>query len=292
MQRWGTLSPVTFRERYETHSQLWCDGPHEGLIAFDRVMRRHVILNSPYGPEAYDRFVEVAQVRSQLRHTNLIPIYDFGVTPEGRPYFTEPFFQTIRLDNLCSAEKGQNVEGILWRQLRFFLQACSALALVHANSFLHLQLEPRNILITQPSEEVFLVRGNPSLQPAELHADNLSGIKTIVPGYMAPEEIPARPGPLTEATDVYGLGGILFYMLYGEPPNQGVELPEIDELLLKRQGSPPPGNLQFADSHSISLAKELEATCLHALESDPTKRQQKVEEFSNEIESILMCAAG
>ena len=288
-----TLTSLAFENRYEPRQHLWLDGPHGGWLAFDRVLRRDVILNIPYRSDDNNRFFETAQLRAGLRHTNLIPIYDFGVSQDGTPFFTEPHLQAIDLRELSKAEKSGNPLRILWNRLCFLLQASGALAFLHANDLLHLALTPQSVLITRTFKEVFLVGSLNALPLAKPQTENLSGIVAGVPAYLAPEQTdPDRLGPPTEATDVFGLGGILYYILFGDPPNQGTRPAEILELLSKRQGPPLPGNFQFTDSRSRNLSKKLETSCLRALESDPAKRQQNVKDFSNEIEEVLMGTSG
>ena len=212
-----SLQPVPFEERYERRNQLWLDGPHGGWVAFDRLLHREVILNVPYRSKDNERFVDTAQLRARLRHPNLIPIYEFGLTYEGEPFFTEPHLQTVDLGQFDQGD------GTLLKRGRFLIQVCQALEFLHGNELLHLDLNPGNVLITQPFEEVFLVRGHPSLPAAQPAAriDTVSDALGGTPAYMAPEQAdPARFGRVTAATDIYGLGGILYYILYADPPNQ------------------------------------------------------------------------
>lgn len=283
-----SLRPVPFEERYETRQQLWLDGPHCGCLAFDRVLGREVVLNIPYGLDDNQRFIAAAQLRARLRHANLIPLFDFGVTPEGKPYFTEPHLPTVDLrEFLCDC-----TDRTLWKLARLLLQVCDAVRFVHANNLLHLDLKPGNVLVTRPFEEVFLVLGHPSA-PAAIMAsqdDSLSGVVVGTLGYMASEQAdPDRYGHATAQTDIYGLGGILYFILYGEAPNQSHSPTPTDilESLTKRKGPPSPGRLQFTDRLSRRLGRKLEPICLRALDSDPRRRQATVVEIAGELIGAL-----
>ena len=168
---------------------------------------------------------------------------------------------------------------------------------MHASGFEHLDLKPGNILIAQPSEEVFVVRGHPSLPPVRSclgrpwSREGPDGDSIGTPAYMAPEQAAdGQLGTVTALADVYGLGGILYWLLYGDPPNQVNTLNTRDGLaaLARRNGPPPPGRLQFTDPPSQELAKELESVCLRALHSQRVKRPQNVGEFMEAIQKALM----
>ncbi|MFO0905978.1 MAG: serine/threonine-protein kinase [Pirellulales bacterium] len=273
-----------FEERYETRQQLWLDGPHGGWLAFDRVLGRDVVLNIPYCPEDNRRFIRTAQFRARLRHANLIPLLDFNVTRAGQPYFTDPHLEALDLRESLRA----GADGTLWDQCRILLQVCDAVRYVHANDLLHLDLQPRNVLVTRSFQEVFLIRIHSSLPAADIRSEEDSQSAVIIgnPAYMAPEQLdPARSGRATAETDVYGLGGILYFMLYGTAPNQGHATPpnSILEALAKRLGPPSPDLGHFKDSVSRRLAKRLSPICERALHSDRERRHETVREFYNEL---------
>jgi serine/threonine protein kinase len=136
---------------------------------------------------------------AQLRHINLIPIYDFGVTDQGTPFFTEPYVQTLGLNRFSL--DGEN-DSTLWRRVHVLLPVCDAPAYLHANELLHREVKPSNVLITQPFEEVFLVLGYPSLPAGKPRIDDLRiGRVFGAPQFMAPEQIaPDRFGPPTPST--------------------------------------------------------------------------------------------
>jgi serine/threonine protein kinase len=271
-----SLLPAPFEDRYKILKQLWLDGPHGGWLTFDRILGREVVLNMPYRPDDNRRFIAAAQLRARLRHTNLIPLFDFGITPEGKPFFTEPHLPILFLDEFLT--DGSN--HTLWKLARLYLQVCEAVRFIHASDLLHLNLTPSKVLVVQPFEEVFLVRGHPSLPAAVMAAENnyLVGVAAGTPGYMASEQLePNRYGPATVQTDVYGLGGILYFILYGKAPTTC-------------KGTPLPGRLQFTDRLSRRLARKLQPICLRALDSDRKRRQATVVELTDELIGALNSA--
>jgi serine/threonine protein kinase len=107
---------------------------------------------------------------------------------------------------------------------------------------------------------------------------------------MAPEQVdPKRLGAPDNSTDVYGLGGILFEILYGNPPNGGrsASFSDLLRALMARKGPPERGTLCARAARCRELACKLEPVCLRALESDRKKRHASVAAFVKEIEQCV-----
>jgi len=268
------------------------DGPHSGELAYDRALEREVVVNRPYerggsdGRRDFESFLQTARIRGQLRHTNLIPIYDHGVTGDGVPFFTEPHIRGTTLVAFLEGDRlDDRLEGVTFiRLVNYLLDTCKAVMCLHAKQYVHLQLCPRNVLVVPASREVFLVRGHPSLAPVFIDPA-VAGVRDLVLAYMAPEQMDLE-GPTTfdVCPDVYGLGGILFWILYGEPPNEGRSHDEIWAALGARRGHPTRGILTARAGHCRALASELEAICLRALHYDRTARYPSVLALVSDIE--------
>src|SRR5882724_3600267 len=87
----------SFEDRYDLRRRLWLDGPHAGHLAIDRVLGREVEVHVAYRASDAAAFVEKARALILLRHPNILPIFDLGVTGEGLPFFTR---SVIRLETM------------------------------------------------------------------------------------------------------------------------------------------------------------------------------------------------
>ena len=107
---------------------------------------------------------------------------------------------------------------------------------------------------------------------------------------MAPEQVNST-GLYKPAisSDIYGLGGILYAILHGQPPNSGGSRPAVRILdaLVKRNGPPEPGAFHARTVRWPVLAAQLEQVCLKTLEFDPSNRHSSVEAFVEDIERVL-----
>jgi serine/threonine protein kinase len=261
----------------------------------DRLLGRDVVVHIPYRSADDEPFLQLARLRARLRHANLVPIYDLGSTSEGKPLFTEPYFHSTDLRQLQHDPSDKTTVGTLVRLVSHLVDACKALSFLHANGFLHLDMRPGSVLVAPQFQEVFVVGGRYCPFPVrgtEKAADAGSqGTMLGAPVYIAPEQLdPERLGVPDVRTDVYGLGGILFEILYDSPPmGKAASFGEILTALLRRKGPPKPGTLGTQAGRYRELARKLEPVCLRALESDRAPRQENVPAFMSEVEQ---CAWG
>ena len=276
-------SPILVQQRYELRKQAWHDGSHAGWIALDRHLEREVLFRVPYGPAHDQWFVEISRLRSRLCHTNLIPLYDVGTTEDGRPFSTEPHIKAMFMSELLRNHLGNDFEVPLSRLVSYLLDVCKAIAYLHENVILHLDLYPGNVLVDPRSHEVFATVNYCSPLPSRQ-----GRIMGRVP-YMAPEQAnPERMGAPDIRTDVYGLGRILFEILFGNPPNEKKATPKEDvTALATRKGPPPRRPLGARAARYPELAKKLEPICRRALESDRNARQANMYMFMKDVEECL-----
>jgi serine/threonine-protein kinase len=189
------------------------------------------------------RFVEEAQVGGQLQHPGIVPVYELGIFPDRRPYFTMKLVKGRTLAALLEAR--QDVAEDLPRFLGIFAQVCQTLAYAHARGVIHRDLKPANVMVgafgevqvmdwglakvlsskdeggrmkeeseKRPSDSSFI------LPPSSFKATE-AGTLLGTPGYLAPEQARGDLGRVDERADVFGLGAILCEILTGAPPFVG-----------------------------------------------------------------------
>lgn len=163
---------------------------------------------------------------------------------------------------------------------RLLRTVAEAVDYAHRLGVLHLDLKPANILIEATAEEG---TGTPLVTDFGLarrieqafDRDNISG----TPGYMAPEQARTDGPALTAATDVWGLGAVLYETLTGHPPFDGGDATDTLRLLLQAEVRKP--------SRYLPLPANLEAICLHCLHKDPSQRYPDARALADDLGRFL-----
>ena len=213
-------------------------------VAQDDKLQREVVLKTlkdvgNENSEARYRFVQEAQVNSQLEHPNIIPIYQAGDGADGQPYYTMKYVRGQEFRELIQSyhqnRRAGSVDALeLRRLLALFISTCQAVSYAHNRGVVHRDLKPENVAVGEFGELMVLdwglakVLGKPepgTSRAAVTIADEIDLGQTIqgrimgTPGYMAPEQASGATSAVEPRTDIYALGAILFEILTGEAPH-------------------------------------------------------------------------
>lgn len=177
-------------------------------------------------PDFIRRFEQEAHIVATLEHPHIVPLYDFWRDPKGA-YLV---MRLLRGGNLGDADHA--APWSLATAVALTCQIASALHVAHRQGIIHRDVKPANILLDKD--------GNGYLSDFGI-AKNLAAQTTLTqeqpflgsPSYVSPEQI--RNEPVTDKTDQYSLGLVLFQLLAGSPPFTDESLLD----LLKKQVDEP-----------------------------------------------------
>jgi len=226
------------------------------------------------------RFKAEALSVNKIGHPNIIDISDFGMLPDGRPYFV--------MEILNGEDLGQRLNRVgtlSYEQAAPILrQTLDALEAAHAANIVHRDLKPDNIYLHKKRgvEMVKLL----DFGIAKLR-DQSPGIGATADGtlmgtplYMSPEQAMGAQSKIGPASDIYAVGVILFQMFTGVTPFVGESF---GELLLKHmQETPPPPS-----SKVPGMDPHLEHAILKCLEKDPDRRFSSVTELIEALVQVI-----
>ncbi|MCP4535935.1 MAG: tetratricopeptide repeat protein [Chloroflexi bacterium] len=153
--------------------------------------------------ERVEYFRREFQLLTQLRHPNLVSVYDYGIMIEGGLYFTMEWIE------------GQDLE-LYGRQLTpgdsvpIIVQVCRALAYLHSRGVIHGDLKPANVLMVDGQIKIVDFGIALEIRSPEARTCYYS------PGYSAPEMKESRP--VDHRADLYSLGALWYVLLVGEAP--------------------------------------------------------------------------
>lgn len=233
-----------------------------------------------------ESFVREAVTAARLEHPNIVPVHDLKETDEGAPLLVmkklegRPWSDVIESDRAALAEAD-----FLARHLGVLVAVSRAVAFAHGQGVIHRDLKPAQVVLGSFGEVTLLDWGlaasfGPSPQgdwiaPPVSTADNPAG----TPSYMAPEQTTKDPTRLGPWTDVYLLGGILWYLAAGVRPHEGAGLTEIYVMAGKGELTPPSPRRR-PPAELLDLARA-------ALAPKPEERPQTALEFLERLEAIV-----
>lgn len=217
----------------------------------------HTALN--WDPDVEARFRAEGDALEALAHPNLVRLRGRGRGPGGH---------WIAMDYV----EGQSLGVHLgrhgpWRSEAardLLLGLCAGVAYAHHAGVLHRDLKPENIILRHPDLHPMIVDFGLA-RPLDL-SQHLTATGEILgsPGYLAPEQCGSGGQP-TRATDVYGLGAVLYTILTGHPPFRAASVLGTLDLVLSAAPRPP-------RELSPEVAPWLEAVCLRCLAKEPSER--------------------
>lgn len=224
-------------------------------------------------PDPVRRFRAEAEALALLDHPRIVPIYEFGEA-EGVCYFSMRLLTNGSLaDRLADYAAAPRAAAVLIGQV------ARAIHHAHRRGVLHRDLKPSNILLDADGQPQIADFGLAKRLGAEADLSS-TGMVIGTPSFMAPEQAERQLAAVTAASDIYGLGAILYAMLTEKPPVDGESLTEI--LLRLRERPPaPPCRL------NPRVDRRLEAICLKCLEKEPGRRYGTAAELADDLDRYL-----
>jgi WD40 repeat protein len=219
-------------------------------------------------PEDLGRFRREAEAIAHLDHPNIVPIYEVGEF-HGCPYFTMKLYSggslADRIGRLADnpAACGRLVEIV-----------ARALQHAHERGMLHRDIKPSNILLDAEGRPHLVDFGLAKRFRGDAGVSFASAI-VGTPGYMAPEQALGSQH-VTIASDVYGLGAVLYELLTGRMPFHG-DTPLSTLLIASREPVVRPTTL------NPRVPLDLETICLKCLEKDPARRYPAALELAEDL---------
>ena len=227
-------------------------------------------------------FRQEARLLSQLHHPNLVSVLDFGAAPDGSLYLVMEY---VPGKSLRQSIRGNAQPAI--RALNIIVQTLAALEEVHRQDIVHRDIKPQNVLIQAVAGEKDFVK---LADFGVAHIVNAGGLKEVTgrtpsgpvgtPAYMAPEQI--RCERVDHRADIYAAGVLLYELLTGTLPHASNGP---TEMLVQRASEPPePPSVVRPE---LPIARDLDAICLRALETQPERRYATAAEFRADAKGAL-----
>jgi serine/threonine-protein kinase len=262
-------------DRYEIERELGSGGTAVVYLARDLRHDRHVAIKvlrpDISASVSGERFLREVRVAARLAHAHIVGLIDSGrvATETGGDllYYVMPFVHGESLRDRLRREGQLPVTDAL----RIASEVADALAFAHAHGVIHRDIKPENILLSgaTPAGASTAHAQVADFGIARLLGDSdaaltATGVSIGTPPYMSPEQA-SGDRTITERTDIYSLGCVLYEMLVGEPPFTG---PNASAIFARHLSAPMPGIRTVRPG----VPDEVEALVRSALEKVPADR--------------------
>jgi hypothetical protein len=267
--------------RFRAESLLGVGATGEVYSVSDRNLERMVAVKVLLGDlrgnrDDVDGFVREARITAALAHPNVMPVHDFDLTADGRPYIAMGRIKGRSLGAmLAESAPGAPHPALPSRNamVSMAIAVCNAAAFAHHQGIVHQDIKPDNIMLGDFGEVLLVDWGSAGRVDA---SGRVIGQIYGTPLYMSPEQ--ARREGADARSDVYGIGATLFHALtlrlptWSDQPERFWEMKRIGEIdpptVEERRGLPP----------------ELLAIALKAMAADPAARYATAEAMRGDLE--------
>src|SRR6266704_1230570 len=242
--------------------------------SLNRTVALKVIGLGHWATEAHlKRFRREAESAASLEHPCIVPIHEVGER-DGSCYFSMKFIEGGQLDEVVRREPMP-----VRRAVELIAKVARTVHYAHEHHILHRDIKPGNILLDRQGEPHLTDFGLARLVETESTITRTMEVLGT-PSYMAPEQAVGNDAAITSATDVYGLGAVLYQLLTGHPPFAGGTTFETVRLVLDTEPRQP-------RLLNPKIDRDLNTICLKCLEKDPKRRYASALALAEDLERWL-----
>src|SRR5580765_4971324 len=242
--------------------------------SLNRTVALKVISLGQWASKAHvKRFRREAEAAASLDHPCIVPIYEVDER-DGSCYFSMKFVEGGQLDEVTRREPMP-----IRRAVELIAKVARTVHYAHEHGILHRDIKPGNILLDAKGEPHLTDFGLARLVESESSVTHTLDILGT-PSYMAPEQAAGNNTAVSNATDVYGLGAVLYQLLTGQPPFAGGATYETIKLLLDTEPKQP-------RLLNPKIDRDLSTICLKCLEKDPKRRYSSALALAEDLERWL-----
>jgi serine/threonine-protein kinase len=230
---------------------------------FDKRVAIKIIRGIP-SAAARERLKRERQVLAALEHPNIARLYDGGTTADGEPFLV--------IEHVHGLTLGAWLDTVppLSARLALFETLCRSVHAAHQQLVVHCDLKPSNVIVRDDGSPVLLDFGIARLlDPGTEHARTATLAAT--PAYASPEQLAGRP--VTLATDVFGLGMILYELLAGAVPERSERDVEL----------PSPSRVRGRDAVRVAVPADLDRIARAAVRVEPNARYASAAALADDV---------
>jgi eukaryotic-like serine/threonine-protein kinase len=274
--------------QYNLVRKLGSGGMGEVWLAEHQLLRRQCAIKTIRASQAGDpltlqRFEREVQAMAGLTHWNSVEIYDYGHAADGTFYYVMEYLPGLTLQDMVDKDGPLPAA----RAIHFLRQICAALEEAHSIGLIHRDIKPSNVLVCRRGKVADVAKlldfGLVQNIASKLQDDErltMQGAVLGSPPYISPEQARGNQ-KVDDRTDVYGIGGLAYFLVTGRPPfERGSPLETMAAHLHEKVV--PPARLQ------PNLREDFETVILRCLEKAPADRFADIAELDRALAQCAM----
>ena len=254
-------------------------------VALGRTVAIKTLKPGKRNAEAARDLLREAWVGGSLEHPNVVPVHHLGVDEDGLPVLVLKRISGVEWSKLIAdaaeVKRRFGATDVLAWNLGILMQVLNAIRFAHSRGILHRDLKPANVMVGDFGEVYLLDWGiavslrddGTGRLPLASNVTQIAG----TPFYMAPEMLqPDGDVPLSERTDVYLAGAVLFEIIAGRPPHSGKTALQVMTSVLSSKPELP-----------ADVPAELAAICMRAIDVDAGSRYDSADALRLALQRYL-----
>src|SRR5687768_16878590 len=274
MQPVGVRLAAALSERYRIEREIGQGGMATVYLAEDLKHKRKVALKV-LKPElaavlGAERFVQEITTTAALQHPHILPLFDSG-TADGFLYYVMPYVEGETLRAKLDRETQLGID----EAVKIAREVADALDYAHRHGVIHRDIKPENILPHDGRPIVADFGIALAVSAAAGGRMTETGLSLGTPHYMSPEQATAEKD-LTNRSDIYSLGSVLYEMLTGNPPHTGASAQQIIMKIVTAEAAP-------VTKLRRSVPANVAAAVAKSLEKIPADRFESAKAFADAL---------